>query len=104
MPGCYQKIDAWLVQSTNGGATWTTPRRLNPQPMQIEWLADTTLGAMLGDYISVSYVRGKPVPVLALASPPLAGGHSESIYACRLKEPPARTPSQISSQCRRPLP
>ena len=24
--------------------------------MQIQWLADTTLGAMLGDYISVSYV------------------------------------------------
>ena len=38
--------------------TWATPRKLNSQPMQIEWLADTTLGAMLGDYISVSYVRG----------------------------------------------
>ena len=35
--------------------------------MQIQWLADTTLGAMLGDYISVSYVRGRAVPVLALA-------------------------------------
>jgi hypothetical protein len=104
VPGCYQEIDAWLVQSANGGRTWTVPRKLNPQTMQIEWLAETTLGAMLGDYISVSYVKGKAVPVLAIASPPPVGGHSESIFACRLKEPPPRSQAQLSSQCRRPLP
>lgn len=104
VPGCYQKIDAWLVQSQNGGRTWGTPRKLNAQPMQIEWLADTTLGAMLGDYISVSYVRGHAVPVLALAGPPTTTGYSESIFTCRLKTPAPRTPTGISSQCRRPSP
>ena len=53
--------------------------------MQIEWLADTSLGAMLGDYISVSYVKGKAVPVVALAGPPSALGYSESIFTCKLK-------------------
>lgn len=104
VPGCYQEIDAWLVQSTNGGRTWTAPRKLNSQAMQVEWLADTTLGAMLGDYISVSYVRGQAVPVLALASPPAAGEHSESIFACRLETPAPRSQTQVSSQCRRPSP
>jgi hypothetical protein len=72
--------------------------------MQIEWLAETTLGAMLGDYISVSYVRGRAVPVLALAGPPTTTGYSESIFTCRLKTPAPRTPAGISSQCRRPSP
>jgi hypothetical protein len=104
VPGCYQEIDAWLAQSKNGGRTWASPRRLNAQSMQIEWLAETTIGAMLGDYISVSYVRGQPVPVLALASPPTAAGHSESIFTCRLKTPAPRSPTQIGSQCRRASP
>jgi hypothetical protein len=72
--------------------------------MQIEWLADTSLGAMLGDYISVSYVRGQPVPVLALADPPSAAGHSESIFTCRLQAPAPRSQTRVSSPCRRPSP
>jgi hypothetical protein len=104
VPGCYQQIDSWLVQSQNAGRTWGAPRKLNGQAMQIEWLADTSLGAMLGDYISVSYVKGTAVPVVALAGPPSALGYSESIFSCKLKEPPPRTPASISSQCRRPSP
>jgi hypothetical protein len=104
VPGCYQQIDAWLVQSHNAGRTWSAPRKLNGQSMQIEWLADTSLGAMLGDYVSVSYAKGKAVPVVALAGPPSALGYSESIFSCRLREPPPRTPTAISSQCRRPSP
>jgi hypothetical protein len=103
-PGCHQEIDAWLVQSKNGGRTWTPARQLNGQPMQIEWLADTSLGPMLGDYISVSYVHGKPVPVIALASPPSAAGLSESIVTCRLDGPAPRSETQVSSLCRRPSP
>ena len=99
---CYQEIDAWLAQSTDGGRTWTPPQRLNAQSMQIQWLADTTLGAMLGDYISVSYVKGRPVPVVALAGPPSGAGHDESIFTCRLKTPPARATTRVSSPCRRP--
>jgi BNR repeat-like domain len=104
VPGCHQQIDAWLIQSRTGGRTWTAPRRLNGRPMQVPWLADTSLGAMLGDYISVSHVKGKAVPVVALAGPPSSFGYTESIFSCRLREPPPRTPMAISSQCRRPSP
>lgn len=102
MPGCHQEIDAWLVESKNAGRTWDAPRRLNGEPMQIEWLADTSLGPMLGDYISVSFVRGQPVPVIALASPPSATGLSESIFTCLLVTPAPRSQTQASSLCRRP--
>jgi hypothetical protein len=104
VPGCYQEIDAWVVESINGGRTWTAARKLNGQSMQIDWLADTTIGAMLGDYVSVSFVHGRPVPVIALASAPSAAGHSESIFSCRLTSPAPRSETQVSSACRRPSP
>jgi hypothetical protein len=74
-------IDAVFASSRNGGRTWTAPRRLNAEPMAISSLPDTGLGAMLGDYIALSYVRGKPVPVFALALDPFGGRFREAIYA-----------------------
>jgi hypothetical protein len=48
------------------------------------WIAQTTLGPMLGDYISTSFAAGTPVAVLALASRPASGRLDEAIYAARL--------------------
>ena len=77
-------IDAFFVRSANSGATWTAPRRLNTETMTRSWIAQTTLGPMLGDYISTSFAAGTPVAVLALASRPAAGRLDEAIYAARL--------------------
>jgi hypothetical protein len=52
--------------------------------MTRQWIAQTTLGPMLGDYISTSFVGGTPVAVLALASRPLGIRLDEAIYAARL--------------------
>ncbi|MFL5980662.1 MAG: exo-alpha-sialidase [Gaiellaceae bacterium] len=70
VPGCSQEVHAWFVQSSDGGDTWTKARRLNAEPMRIEWIADSSLGRMLGDYISVSWAGGKAIPVIALAGEP----------------------------------
>jgi hypothetical protein len=51
--------------------------------MPLEWMPQTTLGRMLADYIGVSWVRGRPLVVLALASPPRAGKLHQAIYAVR---------------------
>jgi hypothetical protein len=74
-------IDAVFASSRNGGRTWTAPRRLNAEPMAISSLPDAGLGVMLGDYVALSYVRGKPVPVFALALDPFGGRFREAIYA-----------------------
>ena len=77
-------IDAFFVRSSNGGGTWTRPRRLNTETMTRQWIAQTTLGPMLGDYISTSFAGGTPVAVLALASRPSGARLDEAIYAARL--------------------
>ena len=77
-------IDALFARSSNSGATWTRPRRLNTETMTRPWIAQTTLGPMLGDYISTSFVGGTPVVVLALASRPSGARLDEAIYAARL--------------------
>ena len=48
--------------------------------MKLGWLARTTLGFMLGDYISTSFVEGKPMPVFALAAPPVKGSLREATF------------------------
>jgi hypothetical protein len=76
-------IDAFFVRSANGGGTWTAPLRLNTETMTRSWIAQTTLGPMVGDYISTSFANGTPVAVLALASRP-GQRLDEAIYASRL--------------------
>ncbi|MGH3072648.1 MAG: sialidase family protein [Gaiellaceae bacterium] len=75
-------IDAEVVTSADG-VRWTEPQRLNPRRMPVEWMPRTTLGRMLADYIGVTWVRGRPLVVLALASPPRNGKLRQAIYAAR---------------------
>ena len=81
--GCVdcEVVDAYLVTSADGGRSWRSPVRLNVESMSTHWLAATSLGPMLGDYISTSYVGGQAVPVLALAAEPDESGFREAIYA-----------------------
>jgi RTX calcium-binding nonapeptide repeat (4 copies) len=79
------RIDAGFVSSQNGGASWGAPRRLNPRPMRLTWLPPTSLGRMLADYVSTSYVRDAAVAVFAHASPLASdGSFREAIFATRL--------------------
>ena len=75
-------IDAELVTSANGD-TWSAPQRLSPRRMPLEWMPRTTLGRMLADYIGVTWVRGRPLVVYVLASPPSGGKLRQAVYAAR---------------------
>jgi RTX calcium-binding nonapeptide repeat (4 copies) len=79
-PTC-QVVDAYLVRSGDGGRTWRSPVRLNAESLPLEWVADTGLGRMLGDYISTSFVGGRPVPVLSLADAPVDRELRQAIFA-----------------------
>ncbi|MBA3943491.1 MAG: exo-alpha-sialidase [Herpetosiphonaceae bacterium] len=60
------QLDVGFISSTNGGASWSTATQL-AGPMKINWLASTTGGRMVGDYISTSFIGTKAYPVFAVA-------------------------------------
>jgi hypothetical protein len=68
------RVDVGLISSSDGGSTWTPAQRLSAQSMPFSWMADTSSGRMLGDYISTSFVAGRAVPVFSLASEPSRTG------------------------------
>ena len=70
-----------LIGSSDGGRTWQAPQRLNAESIALDWVAETGLGRMLADYISVSYVGGRPVAVLSLAAEPVRGELRQAIFA-----------------------
>ena len=75
------RVDVGMTVSRDGGKTWTSPQQLNAVPMSPLWMADTSLGRMLGDYVSVSWVRNRPIPVYSLASAPTRGAFQQAIFA-----------------------
>jgi hypothetical protein len=77
-------LEMGFISSPDGGTTWTSPQRLDAQPMQMSWLAKTTSGRMVGDYFSTSFAGGRVVPVFALATSPLNGRFREGIFAASL--------------------
>jgi hypothetical protein len=66
-----------LVQSADGGRTWSAPRRLDAVPSADVWLPVTEGGSFLGDYIATPFVSGRPLPVFSLA----VGSRDQSIFA-----------------------
>ena len=60
------KLRVGFATSSNGGATWSARITLTPR-MKLKWLPDTTLGYMVGDYISTSFVNGKAFPIFSFA-------------------------------------
>jgi BNR repeat-like domain len=80
--GCAQHVDAWLAESADGGGDWARPRRLNAEPMAFDWLAETNLGRMLGDYVAGVFAGGRPIALIALAGTP-GYEQSEAIFAVR---------------------
>ena len=69
--GCELRVG--FVQSFNGGTTWTAPQDL-AGISRPSWIADTSQGRMVGDYISTSFVAGKAWPVFSFATTAPAGG------------------------------
>ena len=76
-------LTAGFVSSLDGGATWSAPKQLSG-PMKLSWIADTSQGRMVGDYVSTSFAGGYAFPVFTIAKPPTAGVYSERAAAARL--------------------
>jgi hypothetical protein len=72
-------LSANFIGSRDGGATWSPPQLL-AGPMSLEWLANTELGAMVGDYSSSAFVSAQPVAVAAIAEPVNGTAFDEAMY------------------------
>src|SRR6266699_2970637 len=73
------QLDVGTSTSADGGASWTSNTRL-AGPMSLSWLANTSLGVMVGDYISTSFVGGPAFAVFAVAQAPNGSTFNEAIY------------------------
>jgi hypothetical protein len=67
------------IQSNNGGSTWSTHTDV-AGPVNVTWIANTSQGRMFGDYISTSWLNGKAVPVLSLASAPFGSLFAQAAW------------------------
>ena len=76
-------VDTELVESSPNGTRWGVPRRLSAETSALAFMARTTSGRMLGDYLSVHYSSGRPLAVWVLALSPIDGAYREAVYATR---------------------
>ena len=81
------KLNVSFVASKNGGGTWTKPQRLSSRSVDVAWIAATSQGSMVGDYISTSFAGGRAVPVFALALKPRGTTLRESMFSSSLATP-----------------
>jgi hypothetical protein len=76
------QLEVGSSTSADGGGSWT----LNQQvagPMKLSWLANTSQGRMVGDYISTSFVTGPAFPAFAVANAPSGSVFDEAMYTVR---------------------
>jgi hypothetical protein len=78
------RIGVVYVTSRDGGTTWTKPQRLDARPLTYAWLANTTSGRFVGDYVGAAFAGGRFVPTFVLAQPPTGARLHEYLMAASL--------------------
>jgi hypothetical protein len=75
------QLDVGFISSTNGGTSWSPATQL-AGPMTLSWLANTSQGRMVGDYISTSVLPGggRAWPTIAVANTPSGTTFDEAMY------------------------
>jgi BNR repeat protein len=73
------QLEVGFISSADGGGTWGSSTQL-AGPITLSWLANTSQGRMVGDYISTSFVGSTAHGVFALASAPTNGVFDEAMF------------------------
>lgn len=74
------QLQVGFVSSTNGGASWSSKTTLTSTPIDLSWIANTSQGRMVGDYISTSFANGNAFPIFAVATAPSGSIFNEAMY------------------------
>lgn len=96
-------LEVAYISSTNGGVTWSRPVLL-AQGTKLSWLPNTTLGYMVGDYISTSFSSGKAFGVFAVAQTKNGTTYHEAMYTTVSGLSVDETGPQFSSAGDKPVP
>ena len=81
------RLGAAVVTSRDGGAHWSAPRSLVAQPMRLGWLASTSAGRMVGDYVATTFAGRRVVSIVSLARPRRSGRFDQAIHAASVAVP-----------------
>lgn len=73
------QLNVGYVFSNDSGNTWSAKTQL-AGPMMLTWLANTTSGYMIGDYVGTSVVNGLAFPIIPVATAPVKQTLNEAIY------------------------
>jgi BNR repeat protein len=73
------QLDVGYASSADAGADWSTTTHL-AGPMSLPWLANTSQGYMVGDYISSSFTDTTAFPAFALANAPSGSTFDEATF------------------------
>jgi hypothetical protein len=73
------QIYVGFIASRNGGATWGGPVQL-AGPMQVDWLPNSDLGHMIGDYLASSFVGRVARSTFPVAFQPVGGLFQQAIF------------------------
>jgi hypothetical protein len=78
-PSGSTQLSVGFISSTNAGSTWSSPQTI-ASGMPTGWIATTSQGRMVGDYISTSYdANGLAHGVFATASAPTSGTNCSDV-------------------------
>jgi hypothetical protein len=91
------------ISSQDGGAAWGAPQQL-AGPMNVDWLADTIDGFMVGDYTASTFASGRALAFVALADPSMSGVFDEAMYVPKNGVIAAQAAVLRSSAGERPVP
>jgi hypothetical protein len=97
------KLGVGVISSHDGGKTWAQGKILG-QGMNLNWLPSTSLGQMVGDYISTSFVNGKAYGVFAGAQPLSGGKFREAMYTPKIGMLEEGTGPLLTSAGDKPVP
>ena len=74
------QLEIGFISSVDGGHSWSTSTTLTSSAMNLTWLANSTDGYMVGDYISTSFSNGKAFPLFISASAPNGSQFNEALF------------------------
>jgi hypothetical protein len=72
-------LNAAIISSHDSGTSWGSPTQL-AGPIKLDWLPNTSLGRMVGDYVATSIVNGNSFGFIANAGMPSGQFFDEAMF------------------------